>query len=121
MSEAEKLGKTALARKIRGFVLCSVEAKHHTSCHRTFKTEYHNFIRAEERAVARSTDTERALITAAHSDAFRSVLQYIQENIIKENKIATILLRLIYIDKLEEHGYPKYQYRSVNLMNLLQT
>ena len=48
-SEAEKLGKTALARKIRGLDLCSVEAKHHTSCHRTFKTEYHNFIRAEER------------------------------------------------------------------------
>ena len=66
VSEAEKLGKTTLARKIGGFDLCSVEAKHHTSCHRTFKTEYHNLIRAEERAVAISTDTEWALITAAH-------------------------------------------------------
>ena len=99
-----------------------MEAKHHTSCHRTFKTEYHNFIRAEERAVARITDTERALITAAHSAAFRSVLQYIHEDIIKENKIVQLSsLRLIYIDKLEEHGYPNDQYRSVNLMNRLQS
>ena len=30
-------------------------------------------------------------------------------------------LRLIYIDKLEEHGYPNDQYRSVNLMNRLQS
>ena len=87
MSEAEKLGKTALAREIRGFDLCSVEAKHHTSCHQTFKTEYHNFIRAEERAVARSTDTERALITAAHSDTLRSALQYIHEILSKRTKV----------------------------------
>ena len=122
VSEAEKLGKTTLARKIRGFDLCSVEAKHHTSCHRTFKTEYHNFIRVEKRAVARSTDTERALITAAHSDASRSVLQYIQETIIKENKIVQLYsLRLIYIDTLTKHGYPNDQYCSVNLMNRLQS
>ena len=98
LNSPEKLGKTVQARKIRELDLCSVEAKHHTSCHRTFKTEYHNFIRAEERAVARSTDTERALITAAHSNAFRSVLQYIHEDIIKENKIVQLSsLRLIYI------------------------
>ena len=30
-------------------------------------------------------------------------------------------LRLIYIDKLEEHRYPNDQYRSVNLMNRLQS
>ena len=100
MSEAEKLGKTALVRNIRGFDLCSVEAKHHRSCHRTFETEYLNFIRAVGRAVARSTDTERVLITAAHSDALRSVLQYIQENVIKENTIVQ-LSSLIYVDKLE--------------------
>ena len=88
MSEAEKLGKTALVRNIRGFDLCSVEA------------EYLNFIRAVERAVARSTDTERVLITAAHSDELRSVLQYIQENVIKENTIVQ-LSSLIYVDKLE--------------------
>ena len=72
--------------------------------------------------MARITDTERALITAAHSAAFRSVLQYIHEDIIKENKIVHLSsLRLIYIDKLEEHGYPNDQYRNVNLMNRLQS
>ena len=42
-SEAEELGKTNFAREVRGFDLCAVEEKYHTSCHRSFKTECHNF------------------------------------------------------------------------------
>ena len=63
-SQAETLGKTSFARKVMGIDLCSVEAKHHASCHRRFKNEHHNFIRTQERAKASITQTEQVHITA---------------------------------------------------------
>ena len=104
-SHVEKLGKTSLAHKVRGFDLCFEEVKHYTSCHRAFKTEYHNFIHAEERAKSSSVDTEQACITAAHNEAFSSVLQFLQEYIIQNKVMQLSSLRLIYIDKLDECGY----------------
>ena len=106
---------------MRGFDLCSVEAKQHTSCHRAFKTEYHNFIHAEARGKASSADMEQACITAAHYEAFSSVIQFLHENIIQENKVLQLFsLRLIYIDKLGECGYPNDTYQSENLMKILR-
>ena len=120
-SEAEKIGKTSLARKVRGFDLSAVEAKYHGSCHRSFKTEYHNFIRAQERAKVNRTDTEQARVTAAHNEAFNSTLQFIQDHIVKENKVIQLSsLRLVYIDKLDQCGYPNDKYRGEHLMRRLQ-
>ena len=104
-----------------GIDLCSVEAKHHASCHRRFKNEHHNFIRTQERAKASITDTEQVHITAAHNEAFGSALKVVQENIIQENKVLPLSsLRLIYIDKLDECGYPNDGYRSEHLMKRLK-
>jgi len=120
-SQAETLGKTSFARKVMGIDLCSVEAKHHASCHRRFKNEHHNFIRTQERAKASITDTEQVHITAAHNEAFGSALKVVQENIIQENKVLPLSsLRLIYIDKLDECGYPNDGYRSEHLMKRLK-
>ena len=112
VSEAEKVGKTALAR-------CVLWKRN--TIHRV--TEQNTTIsNVQKREQWREVLIMNGLVTAAHSDALRSVLQYIQENISKENNIVQLSsLRLIYVDKLEEHGYPNDQYRSVNLMNRLQS
>ena len=112
------LEKTNLARKVRGFDLCSVEEKHHASCHWGFKNEHHNFIRTQVRVKASRADTEQTHITAAHNEAFDSALQFVQEHIIQQKKVSS--LRLIYINKLDECGYPNDGYRSENLMKCLQ-
>ena len=118
-SQAKMLGNTSLARKVRGFDLCSVEAKHHASCHWGFKNEHHNFIRTQMRVKASRADTEQTHITAAHNEAFDSALQFVQEHIIQQKKaIELSSLRLIYIDKLDKCGYPNDGYCSENHPNI---
>ena len=84
-SQAKMLEKTNLARKVSGFDLCSVEEKHHASCHWGFKNEHHNFIRTQVRVKASRADTEQTHITAAHNEAFDSALQFVQEHIIQQS------------------------------------
>ena len=120
-SQAKMLGKTSFARKVRGFDLCSVEVKHHASCHWGFKNEHHNFIRTQVRVKASRADTEQTHITAAHNESFDWALQFVQEHIIQQKKVIQLSsLRLIYINKLDECGYPNDGYRSENLMKCLQ-
>ena len=64
---------------------------------------------------------EQARITAAHIEAFSSVLQFLHKHIIQENNIMQLSsFRLIYIDNLGECDYPNEKYRRENLMKQLQ-
>ena len=60
-------------------------------------------------------------MAAAHEEAFNAVLEEINEHIIKNNKIVKLSsLKLTYINKLEEKGYPNPEYRSEKLKSHLQ-
>ena len=110
------LEKTSLARKVRGFDLCSVEAKHHASCH--WVSKMNTTTSFAHRWEWKPAHTEQTHITAAHNEACDSALQLVLDLIIQQKKVIKLSsLRLIYIDKLDECGYPNDGYRSENLMS----
>ena len=53
-------------------------------CHLHFKNKFNNFIHVQERAKVKASDTEQTQVTAAHNEAFNSVIKYIEKHIIKQ-------------------------------------
>ena len=66
-------------------------------------------------------DTDQSRKTVAHNSAFKTVIDFIHNHIIKQEEVVQLSsLRLIYIDVLDESGFPNRDYRSEHLMDRLQ-
>ena len=103
-AQALELGNTGLHRQILGKALHAVEAQCHPYCRAKFRREYQ---RAKERAEKRIIGTEQTRQAAAHEEAFNSVVDILNTHVIERNEVMQLSsLRLIYVDKLEENGYP---------------
>ena len=65
---------------------------YHLSCIKSFKAEYCNRMRAEARTQVTSSDTEQAHIPAAHEETYSSAIQFINDNIPRENRVIPLSL-----------------------------
>lgn len=119
-TRAEKMGIDCLHRRVQNKDLFAVEAKHHLSCLRSFRTAFSNYERGIGRAERRN-DTEHARVSAAHEKAFISVLEHIQTRIVQQNEVLRLSsLRLIYVEELKQNGYDNSNYRSEKLLKRLE-
>ena len=101
--------------------LFAAEAQYHRHCHISFNTKYYNHVRAEKRTEIRTLDTEQVLKAAAHEEAFKSVADFIEDHVIVQNEVVQLSsLRLLYINELENHGYPQLDYRSEKLRSRIE-
>jgi len=82
---AKKMGMVQLYRRVQNEYLFAVEAKHHPSCFRSFRTAFANYERGAQRAEG-SKDTEHVQMSAVHGKALASVLEYIQTHVIQQNE-----------------------------------
>lgn len=115
------LGHMRLYRMVQDKDLHAVEAQCHRNCRDNFRNEYQNHIRADERAKNRNLDTEQERKAAAYDDAFNSVVQHLNTHVVERNDVMQLTsLRLMFIFKLQEHGYPNAEYRSEKLLQRLQ-
>jgi len=119
-SRAERMGLDRLHRQVQNKYLFAVEAKHHTSCLRSFRTAFFNYERGIDRAERRD-DTEHARLSAAHEKALLAVLENIQTRIVQQNEVMRLTsLRLIYVDELKQTGYDNSNYRTEKLLKRLE-
>lgn len=119
-SRAEKMGLDRLHRLVRGVDLFAVEAKHHPSCLRSFRTSFANYERSLS-TIDKHRDTEQRRESAAHEKAFASVLKHIDNHVVKGNGIVRLVdLRLLYIHELKINGYENTNYRSEKLLRHLK-
>ena len=117
-SRAEKMGLVQLYRQVKNKDLFAVEAKHHQSCLKSFRTAFANF----ERGIQRSEreDTEQVQVSVAHDKAFTLVLAHIQKHVIQQNEVLKLVsLRNMYVDEIKENGYDASNYRSEKLLKRL--
>ena len=59
---------------------------------KSFKAEYCNRMPAEARTQVTSSDTEQAHIHAAHEETYSSAIQFINDNIPRENRVVPLSL-----------------------------
>ena len=119
-SRAEKMGLFRLHRLVKNTDLFAVEAKHHPSCLRSFRTAFANYERGINRAKVPEY-IENALVTAAHEKALVSVREHIKMHVIQRNEVLRLSsLRLLYVEELKSHGYENENYRSEKLLKRLQ-
>ena len=116
----KEMGYNSLYHKVKDTDLFAVEDKFHPHCRRKFRTDYHNRVRTLQRAQNRE-NTDQSRKTAAHNQAFKTVVDFIHNHIIKQEEgVHMSSLGLIYINVLDENGFPNRDYRSENLMYRLQ-
>jgi hypothetical protein len=109
------MGLFRLSRLVRSTDLFTVEAKHHPSCLRSFRTSFANYERGINRA-KEPKNTENNHMSAAHEKALVSVWEHIQTHVIQQNEVLRLSLRLLYIEELKWNGYENENYRSEKLM-----
>ena len=116
-AQALALGNSQLFRKVQGKDLHATEAKCHPYCRDHLRDEFKNFKRNEKK----SLDIENLTLAAAYEDAFQAVLDMIHREVLSEKGIVPLpSLRLLFVQKLEEAGYPNAEYRSEKLLHRLQ-
>ena len=71
--------------------LFAVGAKFHRPCRMKFTTYYHNHVRAIQREQSHE-DTDQSRKTAAHNQAFKSVLDFVQEHIKAGRGYETVII-----------------------------
>jgi hypothetical protein len=103
-SRAEKMSLFRLHRLVRSTDLFAVEAKHHPSCLRSFRTSFANYERGINRA-KEPKNTEHDHMSAAHEKALVSVWEHIQTHVIQQNEVLWLSsLCLLYIEELKRNG-----------------
>ena len=119
-ARAKKMGLVQLHRRVKNIDLFAVEAKHHPSCLRSFRTAFANYERGILRAEG-ANYTVHASMAAAHKKALVSVLAHIQTHVVQQNEVLRLTsLRLLYIEELERNGYENSSYRSEKLLKRIQ-
>lgn len=106
---------------VQGEDLFARETNFHQSCRKSFNLKYANHLQNTAQATNCVTDTEQNRKAAAHLKAFTAVLDFIQDLVIRQNKVVQLVsLRLLYIQELERNGFPNPEYRSEKLKAKLQ-
>ena len=94
-SRAKQMGLDRFYTLVKDVDLFAVEAKHHPSCLRSFRTAFAN----HERRIA------TVPLVTCHQKAFVPVLEYLRFHIVQRNEIVRLTdLRLIYIKELKRNG-----------------
>ena len=107
------MGKTCLHRQVKDKNLFAAEAQYYPACWRSFSTEYHNRIGANQRAEKSNLGTKQAHLAAAHIEAFIAVYEYVLEHVSEQNEVLQLSsLLLFYINALERNGISNTDYRS---------
>lgn len=98
------------------------EARFHPSCRKSFNLQYINHLRETSKATNRTKiETEQDRKATAHLNALTTVIDYIQDCVIGENKVVQLAsLRLLYIQELERSGFGNSEYRSEKLKARLE-
>lgn len=113
------MGLDRLHRQVKGKDLFACEAKHHPSCLKSFHRAFANYERGIQRAKG-AKNTEQDSMSAAHENAFNSVLEHIEPHIIQQNEVLQLSsLRLVYVEQLKCNGHDNSNYRSEKLMKRL--
>ena len=123
--QACELGLHPLHRMVQGEDLFAREANYHQSCRKSFNLKFAKHKGVISRGKALDTnpvnETEQAPMAAAHHMAFKAVLDVIQDQVIRQNKIVQLAsLRLVYTQELERNGFPNPKYRSEKLKSKLE-
>jgi hypothetical protein len=85
-----------LHRLVKNTDLFAVEAKHHPSCLRSFRTAFAIYERGIFRAEG-AKDTDHTRMSAAHEKALVSILEHIQTHMVRQNEVLRLSsLRLLY-------------------------
>ena len=120
-SRAEKMGLDRLHRLVKNKDLFAVEAKHHPSCFKSFRTAFANHERGIRRAEG-PKDTQHARMSAAHEKALIVVVENIKMHVVQRNEILRLSsLRQLYVEELERNGYENEKYRAEKLLKRLQS
>lgn len=105
---ALELGESRLHRMVMGEDLFAREACYHRSCFNSFNLRYLN----HQRVKGQKHDEN----AAAHQSAFNAVLSLIYEKLIGQKEVVQLkTLCQLYIQELEQSGFPNPSYKSHNL------
>lgn len=116
-TRAIELGNYRLHRMVHGEDLFAREANFHNSCRKSFNLQYINHVRNTSRATNRlSTETEEHRKSAAYSEAFEIVIQYIDRTVVGQKEIIDLSFLLsLFQREIEKRGFPNPQYRGEKL------
>uniref|UniRef100_UPI00358E3B67 uncharacterized protein n=1 Tax=Myxine glutinosa TaxID=7769 RepID=UPI00358E3B67 len=118
---ALELGLHSLHRMVQGEDLFVREANFHNSCRKSFNLKYVNHLRDTGQTKNRTIDTEQHRKAVAYLKAFTAVLDFIEDQVIRQNKVVQLaMLHLLYIQELERNGFPNPEYRSNKLKARLE-
>ena len=113
---AQYLGEYSLYRRIKNEDLFAKGAQFHSSCRRLFNLRYYNAIRSCDQTASSSSMTIYDKKTSANQKAFNSVLDAIELQILKQQKIIELTtLCTLFREELSRYGYPSEDYRSCKL------
>ena len=111
-SRSIEIGLHRLHRMAQGEDLFAREENFHQSCRKSFNLKYINHLRDKHSAIDKEQDRK----AAAHQNAFRVVLGFIQDRVIGHNEVVQLAsLRLLYIQELKRNAFPSSDYRSEKL------
>lgn len=114
------MGMDRLHRLVKDVDLFAVEAKHHPSCLRSFRTAFANYERRLS-SIRKSQDENEIIELAVHEKAFSSALEHIKTHVVEANGIVRLVaLRLLYVDQLKLNGYENPNNRAEKLMKRFQ-
>ena len=117
-SRAKQMGLDRFYTLVKDVDLFAVEAKHHPSCLRSFRTALAN---NECRSATVPLDPQQCCEVTAHQKAFVPVLEYLRFHIVQRNEIVRLAdLRLIYIKELKRNGYENENYGGEKLLRRIQ-
>lgn len=117
---AQKMGLTRVYRQVKDKDLFAVEAKHHPSCLKSFRTSFYNYERGIHRA-EEPQDSEQIRFAAVHEKAFGTIVDHVKAQVVEKNDVLQLSsLRLLYVDELRRSGYEDSNYRSEKLLNRLR-
>ena len=104
-----------LVRRVKDTDLFAhVEAKHHPSCLKSFRTAFANY----ERGIRRAEGPQ--YLSAAHAKVLVLALGHIQAHFVQQNEVLQLSsLRLLYVEELRRNGYENSDYRSEKLLKRL--
>jgi hypothetical protein len=111
---ALEIGESRLHRMVVGEDLFAREACFHKSCHDAFHLKYLHHQKRE----TKPAQDERS---AAYQSAFDSVLDLIEDKVIRKNEVVQLTtLHQLYIKALEQQGFSNPDYPSIKLKLRLQ-
>ena len=117
---AQYLVEYSLYGRIKNEDLFAKGAQFHCTCRRLFNLRYYNAIRRCDQIASSSSMTIYDHKTSANQKAFNSVLDAIELQILKQQKmIAQTMLCTLFREELSHSGYPSEDYRSCKLKDRL--